>query len=55
MTAHSRLRWAGLQDVRIHKLRLSYASRALALGKGLLAIGRPLAKSASAPPPKTPT
>ena len=31
---------AGLEDVRIHDLRHSYASRALALGEGLSAIGR---------------
>ena len=30
----------GLQDVRVHDLRHSYASRALALGEGLPAIGR---------------
>ena len=31
---------AGLEDVRIHDLRHSYASRALALGEGLTMIGR---------------
>ena len=31
---------AGLDDVRIHDLRHSYASRALALGEGLTAIGK---------------
>ena len=31
---------AGLDDVRIHDLRHSYASRALALGEGLPVIGR---------------
>ena len=31
---------AGLHDVRIHDLRHSYASRALALGESLSAIGR---------------
>ncbi len=31
---------AGLADVRIHDLRHSYASRALALGEGLPMIGR---------------
>ena len=31
---------AGLNDVRIHDLRHSYASRALALGEGLSAIGK---------------
>ena len=30
----------GLHDVRVHDLRHSYASRALALGEGLPAIGR---------------
>ena len=32
-------KWAGLDDVRIHDLRHSYASRALALGEGLPTIG----------------
>ena len=36
---------AGLPDVRIHDLRHSYASRALALGEGLPAIGRLLGHS----------
>ncbi len=36
---------AGLGDVRIHDLRHSYASRALALGEGLPAIGRLLGHS----------
>ena len=31
---------AGLEDVRIHDLRHSYASRALALGESLTMIGR---------------
>ena len=31
---------AGVQDVRIHDIRHSYASRALALGEGLSIIGR---------------
>ena len=31
---------AGLEDVRIHDLRHSYASRALALGEGLPMIGK---------------
>ena len=33
---------AGLEDVRIHDLRHSYASRALALGESLTMIGKPL-------------
>ena len=33
---------AGLKDGRIHDLRHSYASRALALGESLTMIGRPL-------------
>ena len=32
--------WAGVEDVRIHDLRHSYASRALALGESLTMIGR---------------
>ena len=33
---------AGLEDVRIHDLRHSFASRALALGETLPVIGKPL-------------
>ena len=36
---------AGLDDVRVHDLRHSYASRALALGEGLTVIGRLLGHS----------
>ena len=32
--------WAGVEDVRIHDLRHSFASRALALGESLTMIGR---------------
>ena len=38
---------AGLEDVRLHDLRHSYASRALALGEGLPIIGRLLRHSVS--------
>ena len=37
--------WAGLSDVRIHDLRHSYASRALALGESLYTIGKLLGHS----------
>ena len=40
--------WAGVEDVRIHDLRHSYASRALALGESLSMIGRLLGHSDAA-------